>query len=298
MRQWLDGFVRWAGLVACMFVIGPLASLPLTGLRDVEGGQAVTVLLNATPVMGLAVLLVLMGVACVCGVIGARWFSLGWGFAYSGFVLVWGAWRLGTSESLVRRAQRAPGWTLVLEGAIVMALTVLLAWLLVGIARKQQRSPAPKAKEAERLPMIVSAPHAGASQVLGVSSVVALLFGAVACWLVAISPLKGQVVFAALAGGVAGALAAQFVASGNRASISPLVPIVALAIAAVAGPAASFAAAGNQAVAKVYANTIFPLAHVLPLDWAAGLVLGVPLGFSWAGAMLDDRAEEDRETSA
>jgi hypothetical protein len=48
------------------------------------------------------------------------------------------------------------------------------------------------------------------------------------------------------------------------------------------------------ALDATFGGSLLPLARIVSLDWACGLMLGVPVGLGWAGAMLDERSA-DRE---
>jgi hypothetical protein len=65
---------------------------------------------------------------------------------------------------------------------------------------------------------------------------------------------------------------------------------------ATAGPIIAQAMHGSRIMDATFAGTLLPLARIISLDWACGLMLGVPVGLGWAGAILDERsAESERE---
>ncbi|MBC7833895.1 MAG: hypothetical protein H7Y88_02195, partial [Phycisphaerales bacterium] len=66
-----------------------------------------------------------------------------------------------------------------------------------------------------------------------------------------------------------------FVPMGLLAIIAPLLAGVG------AGPAGPEQAA--------ISNSLIKLSNVLPLDFAAGAFLGVPMGLNWAASMIDKR---------
>jgi hypothetical protein len=51
---------------------------------------------------------------------------------------------------------------------------------------------------------------------------------------------------------------------------------------------------GSRIMDATFGGSLLPLARIVSLDWACGLMLGVPVGLGWAGAMLDERSA-DRE---
>jgi hypothetical protein len=68
--------------------------------------------------------------------------------------------------------------------------------------------------------------------------------------------------------------------------------MLALAVLGLAGPLVAKGVQGSRLVEATYAGELLALARPLSLDWAAGALLGVPLGLAWAGAMLDHRSAE------
>ena len=48
-------------------------------------------------------------------------------------------------------------------------------------------------------------------------------------------------------------------------------------------------------VADMYAGELFALARPAPLDWIAGGFIGVAIGISWAGSMIDRHVPEEQK---
>ena len=116
---------------------------------------------------------------------------------------------------------------------------------------------------------------------------IGLAAGALAAWLVAVTPLKGQDVMAAVAAGAAAAAAARL--ADIRVPLAPVA--VPLAVLAVLGPVAGLVLSGSgDVVAASYQGALAPIAQITPLDWIAGALLGIPLGAGWAGSMIEKRA--------
>jgi hypothetical protein len=65
-----------------------------------------------------------------------------------------------------------------------------------------------------------------------------------------------------------------------------------MVVAAVAAPVVAKFMHGDTLLSVLYADRLMMAAKPLPVDWAAGALLGVPVGMGWAGAVLDVRAME------
>jgi hypothetical protein len=98
----------------------------------------------------------------------------------------------------------------------------------------------------------------------------------------------GQTLAAAVVAGITGTLVGRIVS--HRA---PLGSFLAggLLLAAI-GPAAGAIIDGQALVERVYAGTGFTLARIMPLDWIAGILIGVPVGASWAASMVQKHAPQ------
>jgi hypothetical protein len=295
MKAAVPSILRWSLLVASLLFVGPGCSLALSLLRDVDGGAATSMLISSSPLLGIAGgLLVFIGAGLV-GVAGAYWFSMGWGYTCAGLVLAWGAWRIAPIDTLVRRSQGAGDlpW-LAAEGLVAIALTLALAVVITHVARKRQPSPTAHASLPPLRPGLhLFIEHDDIARVAPVTGMAALAAGLAAgaiAYLVAASMLKGQTFFAACAAGLAAGIVLQVIATGQRARASPALGVLAMALPALVGPIAAQVMQGEAIVQAAYAGTLFPPARVLSLDWAAGALLGVPVGMGWAGAMLDTRA--------
>lgn len=296
-------FFRWTFGIASLLAIGPLASLPLAGLHDVDGGHAVTILLNNNLLMGLAFGALLFLVAAIVAAIGTQYFTLGSGTACAGMVVAWGAWRLATIEMILRRADTKSGHPendllrLAVEGFVVTLIAAALLAMITAINHRHQRHTTPSGSRwtplgtnQDRESIIPAA--AGA---IAVGAIVA----GILAWLVSFSTLKGQTVMAAVIAGIGAGAAAHLIGTSMRSQLTPVVPAISLALVSLLGPlAAKFGLgatpgnSGSSFFALLIQNQFYGISKPLSLDWAAGALLGAPLGMSWAGAMMDHRALE------
>lgn len=266
---------RWTLLLASLFALGPLAYAATRHLRDVDHGPAATLLVGDSMGAGVLAGLIVFAIAAVAGAIGARFFAFHTGLTAAGFVVAWGAWGLGTLDAIARRARDASDLpVLAIEGLLVMGVAIALTWGLERLAPK-----APPASESPLNPADTKGIAAGA--------IAAAVVGGLAIWIFCMTTYKGQTVACAALAGILGAAAAQLVAAFLGSSIGALPPMLGLAALALVGPLAARVMHDAQFVQAVFNAGVLPLAKPLSLDWAAGALIGVPIGLSWAGSMLE-----------
>ena len=85
-----------------LFVLGPLAWLAVRGLIDADGGHGTTLLHNSSIVRAVIGGLIVLAIAMVAGVLGARLVSIKGALLDAGVVLAWGAGGLGSALSVAR----------------------------------------------------------------------------------------------------------------------------------------------------------------------------------------------------
>ena len=110
-------------------------------------------------------------------------------------------------------------------------------------------------------------------------------------WLIATTPEKAQVIGATTVGGIAiGFLARQFTPSVQ--------PVLFYAIPTVVGGVGYFVASmmGPTDDIALVQQTISPLLYPMPIDYAAGSVMGVSIGLSWAASLAQSKEEDQAET--
>jgi len=293
--------LRWTLILASLFALGPAAGFMVDQLQDVDGGRAVTLLVNGSTSAGLLAGLVVLVAAAFAGVVGTYFFSLGTGMTCAGLIFAWGAWGLGTVNDIVQRAASGADFSrLALDGAAVSlaGLAMCAVFLVIAEGRQHPSPTSPNASPTRKglrgpLPLLL-VPDVGVNPVpaLAASLLGSMVVGGVLVWLVAVSSARGQTLMAALVGGLGAAAAAHLIGSSMKAVVTPLVPFLALVFLAVIGPVAGKLLHGDHLVEATYAEHLFALARPLSLDWPAGAMLGIPVGLGWAGAMLDKRAAE------
>jgi len=308
----LKSILRWCIILLTLLAVGPLLASLFRTLHDRDGGHAFTLLISDSPVKGIGYALALLAAATIIGGITSAFFSLNSGLACIGLLFGWSAWQLGTIDGIIRRfassgvAGGGGGGSDLLILALEAFLTCLAAAAIVHfcslLAEKNQprlpnHTPIPRPKGLRGVLFTdLPAPHDGsiAGPLIG-SILAAMIAGGFMTALVAVTGLKGQTLFATFIGGIAAGLAASHMARTFKASVSVVTPILAMGLLGLLAPIiAKFMHGGGGAsiVDILNADKLFPLARPISLDWATGALLGVPIGMSWAGVILDTRAVE------
>ncbi len=290
--------IRWVFLLGALFVVGPLASRVTAGLTAADGSQHTSLLVASSvsegafatfAVFALTALIVLPGAA----IAGPRR-----GMLLACFCLAWASWTTGSVDQIIRSLRgQSPVGMLVVEGVLVGGLMLVLVLAILRVGRVQERGPDGLDFPGGRGSVIANLRGmASLGGVVGLAAAVVL--GGLVAWIFAIEPLKGQAVFAAVLGSIAagaGAHMASVTVAGEDHPAPAVTGFLAAAILGIVGPIAMGAMGGDDLRQVAYAGDLFALGHILPLDWAAGAMLGVPIGVTWARSMLEDGKTESRQ---
>lgn len=287
MSPMRNGIIRWTIYLIALFIAGPAAGALVGAVHAVDGGPA-SPLVSASPGLGLASAIGALVMALLLGLITGKFLGLGPAMTASGFVVAWAAWRTADVDQLIRTAQSGkPLKMLAVEGLVLGVLGMAIAigcWVVSGrqdtIERRQSKTGE---IQVSLLKKIFGGKGGPASIAVG------LVAGGVAAWLIAATPLKGQAVFAAIAAGAFAAAAGRLV---DFEAPAPAMFLPILILAAVAPLTGLIMAGSGGVVAAAYKGSLFPLANISPLDWIAGGLLGIPMGTSWAGSMIEKRTQD------
>lgn len=276
---------RWVLYVASLIVLGPLAGL-LMGLTDAPDGSAGTAIASNSPVLGIISLLVGSALAAGVGALAAWRCGLRPGLICSGIVLCWMAGMSAGATSTIVANDGAPWGALVFEGVVVCA-----SLLGIGVAiaiGAQHHTPDPGEHLVSQSAEAMETEHALRLTPRSAGGIVlAVVGGAAAAWALALTDLRGQVIAAAAIAAIAIAMLVKLVDVKSPA----IAAIAAAALLAIAAPAyAMVSVPADQALAAAYAQSLPGLVLVMPLDWAAGALLGTPIGLAWAASIVK-RAE-------
>lgn len=259
-------------MVVAFWGLGPLAMMLMGHVRAPDGGPEATLLLSESPAMALGAAAVVFALAAGAGAVGSWAFGVRSGLFAAGMVLVWPAWESGTVMGLLRRTQSGGSLgTLQFEGLLVAFATCMVA---IVVARTDRGAK-----------LTLSGTEAGLrgirmNDLVGpIVGLVAGGFGAAAC---ARTEMPGQVIASAFVAGLLGTLASTLF----NPRMNPAGVLMGLSLLAFIGPLSGKVLDGTEAVRHVYEGTIIPLARLTPMHWAAGLLLGVPVGASWAAGLV------------
>ncbi|HED54149.1 MAG TPA: hypothetical protein ENJ00_08105 [Phycisphaerales bacterium] len=257
-------------LAFAFLVLGPVAGLLVGSLRGTDGGTQATLFVGQSPVQGVLAGLGVFVLATVAGIVGGRAAGLNIALMSAGLVFSWAAWLSGRIDEIVEVSRVSPMQPLIAEGAFV-------ALMLVGMVALTRRfAPFEPDPETEVGPSAVA-----------VALVAGLAISSAAAWLIAIEPLKGQTIGAAAVAGLVGAATARLVFLRL-----PGWTVIALPAAlAILGPLATQAIAGDGYVRDVFGQTLFHLGWIMPMDWAAGALIGIPIGLAWTDSVIEQQLD-------
>lgn len=274
----------WTILLACLFGAGPALVWLSPRIVAGDGGPGWTYLASDSMGLGVIVLAATLAAACAIGLATSRLLGMRAGLGAIGMTLAAPALQGGEIVEILRWAD-APGIfvRLALEGAIVAAFGFGVAVLMGRIAPRE--APMSPAERQERTRNHIAEGAIGA--------VSALALGAIAAWIIAREPIKGQMIAAGFAAGVVG--------MGAGRVIAPRSPIAAVALGVlllgVVGPMLGFVVLGSDALRAAYEQRLPAIAGPTPIDWATGAMLGMPVGLTWALSMLEKRIESVAQTT-
>lgn len=289
----IKAILRWTLLLSTLLVAGPLLAYAIRTLRDVDGGHAFTLLVGESPVKGFALGFLAWVTAMVLGLIGSRCFALNAGYAMAGLVLGWASWQLGTVDEILRRARDGSDMlALAFEGTLMMAGAAAIACVLSRSAAGHRPSlQGGKGAGGGWKSAFFHTDGSANPATAGIAVLAAAAACAAGVWIICVTPLKGQALFATFIGGIAAGAAAN-AAAGVKAHIQPLAAILGMLLVAMAAPIIARFMHGSGILEASFADKLLPIARPLSLDWASGALLGVPIGMGWTGAVLDSRAVE------
>ncbi len=280
-------------LLLAFAVVGPLASLPLAAVRDADGGHAMSMLVNDGVFPGVLAALLVFAAALALAAAGAFLFSTGWACAYAGIVIAWGAYRCGTLEDIIRQARSdAPLGMLAAEGFACIMAAGIIAGVIQRISVKRQGLALTRGS------LIVQGDVPRIPAIAQVALIAGGVLAGIVAYLAAVTDFKGQGIFAAFLASIFAGVAAQVVVKSKGGQATVVLAVASIVIPAILGPAAAKILQGSNIVDIAFAGRVFPLARIMGLDWAAGALLGVPVGLGWAGAMIDSRADEHAQPAA
>jgi len=269
-----EAILKYGFFYGALLVVGAIAWRLTSLATDAGGGHGASLLNSANVGLSVAVGLAAVLLAVGTGLVAGKFVSPSGGLLDMGVVLAWGAYGFGTLRQIVAAKVNADtgegtGSVLIklaIEAAIVGALVTAAAWLIERTGRKVEVGDEPK-------------------QWAWSTTLLCGVVGSIAgVWLIAQSGYKGQIIGAAMVGGVIAGIAAY--AMDHNAKLWPLV--AGCAIVSIGGPVFAMATGGNDRAlhAAVVAATVPRWASLTGLDGMAGACLGIPVGLYVAKGLL------------
>lgn len=305
--------VTWACRLICVFVLGPMAWWLAASARAADGSNHIPAILSTQPAMGLAKALGAALLAGLAGIVSARLVSLRPALFNAGAVLTWAAAGSGTAPGVARIWPDGSVMPrLAIEGVVLGVPTLVCVALMVWAAgRRAGASTESRAVPEPLMVRLASSPRGVLGELFGIEPrpamlaepvsmlnvavgvAVAMVGAVLASWLVAQNMLKGQTIGAAAVGGLLAG--AGLVLWDYR--LSAAVAMAGLVVVAVLSPLAGVLghdvlSAGRTFESHVFTGGLLAPARVLPIDWLAGGLLGLPLGLSLGSWLSENKYRE------
>jgi hypothetical protein len=260
----MESWIKTGVVLVAMAIVALLGSWESSALMSARGEIGPTVLQGQSPISALAAVLITLSISSVIAGIVAKYTTTISGMLVLGFALFAMAMKMAGIEAFVYGGGNVH--LLILE-ALFLSVVVLLATLVVfaigGPVKDVQQSAGPNASNFWKVLLISVA-------ILPV------------VYIIAQTPMQGQAIGASAMGGVAiGFLARQFIPTVQPVLLYSL-PIAiggfGYFIGAMISPFSDVAFAQQE---------IAPLLYPMPMAYAAGIVMGVSVGLSWAVSLAE-----------
>lgn len=282
--------IRWALFFAALLALGPALYLLTSALRGADGVSPTSPGPAGTGgiLRGVIVVVVLAG----AGMGVARLTTLRWGMFVAGVAGAWAAAGVASLAEVVRTSPQPPMNALALEGFLLGGLMALGVWGMHWAASRRPGAEHDAALVGWRGAgdhATYARSHEGWVARVGLVDLVVCVLVAVAAGMIvpalaAQTGLKGQVVAAAVLSGLAAATIGTF--ASRRWGFSPLGTAAGIAVVAGLAPLVAGMMTQSGALVKMAnAGSLLPAARALPLDWIAGMLVGIPLGLAWGQSL-------------
>ena len=269
--------IRTTIVVLALAIAGVIGAWAAGGFLADRGGLGPSIFQSQSPVIALFGVTVAIGLVAVLGGFVARGTTYLTGMFLIGFTLFAMSLQLHGATEFVLSGGNL--YMLSLE-AVVMAFIVLVGSFVVftvgGPLRDVQQTDDPYS-----------------SAEWGLSMTIFSLVVIPIVWLIATSPEKGQVIGATVIGGITIGFLVRLLTPSVQPMMIYGMPTamggVGYLIALLMGP--------TDGVALVQ-QTISPLLYPMPIDYAAGSVMGLSIGLSWAASFAQSKDADQDEASA
>jgi hypothetical protein len=264
------------GLVIC----GAICAQAAPFMVSPRGAIGPTVLQAQTPVAAALAVVICLAVATAIAALIGRYTNA----AIGTFVLGGGLYALAYQTATVEELAFSGG-SLGLVTIETALWGVLVAGAVLLIYRVSGPLPDVYPTPAGDRPSAFTSRDAGMTALCGV-----LVLPAV--WLIAQSPMKGQMVAAVLCGALLASLAARLLAPHVQPIVVAFIPMA----FGVVGHVIGMLQLDGTLADAIVADTVPGLSMPMPIDYACGVLIGGPIGLNWAKSLLHQ--DEPTESAA
>ncbi len=254
-------------------VVGPLCASFASGVRSIDGAEHASFLVSQSIGAGAAVLAVTLGIVVILGVVIARVTTRREAMLNMAFIFGWVAWTGGRMGDLFR-AQQGGFVLLAIEGTVIgLAVMMVLKLSSRGDADDEPMTSL-DCKAILNMPELMA---------LGAAMIAAIA----AAWAFGRTDLPGQSLWATFAGGIVAGLVGAMVLKSNEKDMHErshtMIPmVIGVMLAGVVSPLIGMVSPGPGGMLESIASGSMPgWLAVSPISWAAGALLGVPIGWGW-----------------
>ncbi len=272
MEAWIRTFV----VVFAVGLVGLIGNWQASSLISVRGALGPTILQTISPVSSVVAVLITVGIASIVGGFIAKMTSSTVGMFILGFSLFAMALKVkGVEEFVINEGN----YTLLILEIAFLSVIVLLGTLVVfGIGGPLKCIQ--KSEGDEKTAVLV-----------GKAMLISLVVLPIV-WLIANSPSKGQVIGAAALGGILIGILARQVLQSMQPLLLFCFPIAFGGLGYVIGLTIS-----EPTVIAFTQRTMSPLLFPMPLEYAAGVILGLSIGLGWTSSITESTSSEEHKTA-
>ncbi|MCA9279150.1 MAG: hypothetical protein H6815_14320 [Phycisphaeraceae bacterium] len=270
---------RWIWILVCLLALGPLAGRITMMHHAVDGSSNATLLAGGSIFMGVAVLVVVVLIAVAAAGIGARFVDATTGCLAGASIFGWAAWSSGQVDAVLRMKGGGALWVLCIE-SLLLGLAVIAVVVVSVIVQPSTEVQRARHKNRPFIPADfgdlarIQALRLDAPAQIAIAAGAAIVLGAANAFFFASEFHHGQGVAAAMFAAVFGVGVARILVP----KCPVVVPVAGLVVLAVVVFVVAGVMHGSKVMEAIASGGYVRFARPAPLDWAAGLCLGIPMG--------------------
>lgn len=263
----IDATIRYAALVLGLFTIGPLMVLASGSLVSIRGVPGPTVLSSITPIQAIVALSLCLALSLGIAIVVGRLVNAAVGAFVLGAGVAALSMQCGTHLDLLFSGGKS--FAVVFETLVWAVVVLVLVAVLFRFSGPLPEQPSKPASDAWR-PSSVFSKVALRSGLGGAGMLLAI-------WLLGVNDLKGQMIAACLVGGIVSGMVGRTLAPNEQPILIFAVPVVFGAL----GQAYALGG-GEDTLGGWLTGDQSPLGLAMPMDLAAGSLMGVSIGLAWS----------------